>query len=90
MKKFVLVTSIGTDDPLFPLNLFWGVSRSVHSMGLPAQLQLSWRLPQHAPHLPAVLHSWYMPARLSVSAYLAGEIQVHGIWRDWQQRSRPL
>lgn len=26
VKKFVLVTSIGTDDPLFnPLNLFWGV-----------------------------------------------------------------
>ena len=26
VKKFVLVTSIGTDDPLFPLNLFFGVS----------------------------------------------------------------
>ncbi|KAA6419910.1 MAG: hypothetical protein FRX49_10100 [Trebouxia sp. A1-2] len=25
VKKFVLVTSIGTDDPLFPLNLFFGV-----------------------------------------------------------------
>ena len=32
MKKFVLVTSIGTDDPLFPLNLFWGVSHSVQCM----------------------------------------------------------
>ena len=32
VKKFVLVTSIGTDDPLFPLNLFWGVSHSVQSM----------------------------------------------------------
>ena len=26
VKKFVLVTSIGTDDPLFPLNLLFGVS----------------------------------------------------------------
>lgn len=25
MKKFVLVTSIGCDDPLFPLNAYWGV-----------------------------------------------------------------
>lgn len=25
VKKFVLVSSIGCDDPLFPLNLFWGV-----------------------------------------------------------------
>lgn len=25
VKKFVLVTSIGTDDPLFPLNLLFGV-----------------------------------------------------------------
>jgi uncharacterized protein YbjT (DUF2867 family) len=25
VSKFVLVTSIGCDDPLFPLNLFWGV-----------------------------------------------------------------
>ncbi|DBA79810.1 TPA: hypothetical protein ACH3X1_008471 [Trebouxia sp. C0004] len=25
VKKFVLVTSVGTDDPLFPLNLFFGV-----------------------------------------------------------------
>jgi len=25
VQKFVLVSSIGTDDPLFPLNLFWGV-----------------------------------------------------------------
>jgi hypothetical protein len=25
VKKVVLVTSIGTDDPLFPLNLLWGV-----------------------------------------------------------------
>ncbi|EFN52936.1 hypothetical protein CHLNCDRAFT_26272 [Chlorella variabilis] len=24
-RKFVLVSSIGCDDPLFPLNLFWGV-----------------------------------------------------------------
>ena len=28
VKKFVLVTSIGTDDPLNPLNLFFGVSFS--------------------------------------------------------------
>lgn len=28
VKKFVLVTSIGTDDPLFPLNLLFGVSCS--------------------------------------------------------------
>ena len=27
VKKFVLVTSIGVDDTLFPLNLFFGVSR---------------------------------------------------------------
>lgn len=26
VKKFVLVTSIGADDPFNPLNLFWGVS----------------------------------------------------------------
>jgi uncharacterized protein YbjT (DUF2867 family) len=26
VKHFVLVTSIGTDDILNPLNLFWGVS----------------------------------------------------------------
>lgn len=26
VKRFVLVTSIGTDDILNPLNLFWGVS----------------------------------------------------------------
>ena len=25
VTKFVLVTSIGVDDPLFPLNLYWGV-----------------------------------------------------------------
>jgi uncharacterized protein YbjT (DUF2867 family) len=25
VKKIVLVTSIGVDDPFFPLNLFWGV-----------------------------------------------------------------
>lgn len=25
VSKFVLVTSIGCDDPLFPLNLYWGV-----------------------------------------------------------------
>lgn len=25
VKKFVLVTSIGCDDPLFPLNAYWGV-----------------------------------------------------------------
>lgn len=25
VKKFVLVTSIGVDDPLFPLNALWGV-----------------------------------------------------------------
>ncbi len=25
VKKVVLVTSIGCDDPLFPLNLYWGV-----------------------------------------------------------------
>lgn len=25
VKKFILVTSIGTDDPYNPLNLFWGV-----------------------------------------------------------------
>jgi uncharacterized protein YbjT (DUF2867 family) len=25
VKKFVLVTSIGVDDPLFPLNVLWGV-----------------------------------------------------------------
>jgi hypothetical protein len=25
IKKFVLVTSIGCDDPLFPLNALWGV-----------------------------------------------------------------
>lgn len=29
VKKFVLVTSIGTDDPLFPLNLLFGVSCNV-------------------------------------------------------------
>lgn len=29
VKHFVLVTSIGTDDILNPLNLFWGVSRLV-------------------------------------------------------------
>ena len=33
VKKFVLVTSIGTDDPLFPLNLFWGVSHSAQFLG---------------------------------------------------------
>jgi uncharacterized protein YbjT (DUF2867 family) len=29
VKHFVLVTSIGTDDPYNPLNLFWGVSEAV-------------------------------------------------------------
>ena len=42
VKKFALVTSIGTDDPLFPLNLFFGVSHQasifVQPMLLAAQM----------------------------------------------------
>lgn len=35
VKKFVLVTSIGTDDPLFPLNLLFGVRLLVLHMHSP-------------------------------------------------------